>query len=139
MAGQQGRGIFRLIWKNFIASVSPRATRRKLIGEDLYGTKYYEAPILKGSARKTPRRYYVPLKEDFPEMPAEWESWLRYRRTEPPTSEEIERNMQIALTKKKNAAELEQRNMTDKPQIGPSASDPHSFPTYDDYKRSDKH
>lgn len=135
------RGVFKLIWKNFISSLKPQYYRRKLVGEDYYGTKYYEEEI-RNSSRKRPPRYFVPVnKDDFEqEKPAEWESWLRYRRKDPPTREEIEANYKLALTKKQNAAKLVEgssKDETTKDLPASSASQPvtsGNFPIYEDYK-----
>ncbi|KYQ49936.1 hypothetical protein ALC60_10957 [Trachymyrmex zeteki] len=134
------RGVLKMIWNGFISSLKPRFASRKLIGEDYYGTKYYEEDI-RNSARKRPPRYFVPVnKEDFQqELPAEWEAWLRYRRKEPPTREEIEANYQLAITKKENAAKLlENRskndNTTNLPASSTQAATPGNFPVYEDMK-----
>ncbi|XP_028044569.1 NADH dehydrogenase [ubiquinone] 1 alpha subcomplex assembly factor 2 isoform X2 [Monomorium pharaonis] len=135
------RGVLRILWNSFVSSLKPRFARRKLIGKDYYGTKYYEEEIL-SSARKRPPRYFVPVnKDDFEqELPAEWEAWLRYRRKEPPTQEEIEKNYQLAMTKK-NATKRLQGNCSksednaDLPVSSTSqAANPGNFPVYEDYK-----
>jgi len=135
------RGVMKILWNSFVSSLKPRFARRKLIGEDYYGTKYYEEEI-RYSARKRPPRYFVPVnKDDFEqELPAEWEAWLRYRRKEPPTREEIEANYQLTLTKKENAAKLletcpkneDTRNLPTSSTF--QAATPGSFPVYEDYK-----
>ncbi|XP_024875101.1 NADH dehydrogenase [ubiquinone] 1 alpha subcomplex assembly factor 2 [Temnothorax curvispinosus] len=137
------RGVMKMLWNSFVSSLKPRFARRKLIGEDYYGTKYYEEEI-RYSARKRPPRYFVPVnKEDFEqERPGEWEAWLRYRRKEPPTREEIETNYQLAMTKKENAARLLQENRPksedtrDLPVTSSTtqADVPGNFPVYKDYK-----
>lgn len=132
------RGVFKLIWKNFIASLKPRYYRRKLVGEDFYGTKYYEEEI-RNSSRTRPPRYFVPInKDDFEqEKPAEWESWLRYRRKDPPTPQEIEANYNLAMTKKQNAAKLEDsKKEADKnlPASPVPQSTSGNFPVYKEYK-----
>lgn len=40
-------------------------------------------------------------------MPSEWESWLRHRRDEPPTEDQIRRSLALSELKKMNAAKLE--------------------------------
>lgn len=140
------RGVMKIIWNSFISSLKPRFARRKLIGEDYYGTKYYEEE-LRNSARKRPPRYFVPVnKEDFEqELPAEWEAWLRYRRKDPPTQEEVEANYRLAMTKKENATRLLQNSpksddTRDLPAPSSSSSsstqatNPGNFPVYEDYK-----
>jgi len=34
------RGVMKILWNSFVSSLKPRFARRKLIGEDYYGTKY---------------------------------------------------------------------------------------------------
>ena len=134
------RGVLKIIWNSFVSSLKPRFARRKLIGEDYFGTKYYEEDI-RYSARKRPPRYFIPVnKEDFEqELPAEWEAWLRYRRKEPPTREEIEANYQLAITKKENAAKLLNENRpkndtTNLPTSSITQTTPGNFPVYEDMK-----
>lgn len=136
------RGVFKILWNSFVSSLKPRYARRKLIGEDYYGTKYYEEEI-RYSARKRPPRYFVPVnKDDFEqELPAEWEAWLRYRRKDPPTREEIETNYQLAITKKENATKLLEENYSrnedtkDLPVSTPTqATTPGNFPVYKDFQ-----
>lgn len=108
MAQPAPRGIIRMILKNFINSFKPRQIKGTLIGSDYYGNKYYETPGSQSVGFGKPRRWFEPpIKEDFmQEMPAEWEAWLRGRRTNPPTEEEIIKNLAIIQTKKKNAVEI---------------------------------
>ncbi|XP_011686671.1 PREDICTED: mimitin, mitochondrial [Wasmannia auropunctata] len=135
------RGVMQILWKTFLSAMKPRFARRKLMGEDYYGTRYYEEEI-RYSARKRPPRYFVPVnKDDFEqELPAEWEAWLRYRRKEPPTREEVEANYQVAQAKKENAAKLTAGSRSEsgdaKSLPAPSASQTTSgnFPIYEDYK-----
>ncbi|XP_018049690.1 PREDICTED: mimitin, mitochondrial [Atta colombica] len=134
------RSVLKIIWNSFVSSLKPRFARRKLIGEDYFGTKYYEEDI-RYSARKRPPRYFIPVnKEDFEqELPAEWEAWLRYRRKEPPTREEIEANYQLAITKKENAAKLLNENRpkndtTNLPTSSTTQTTPGNFPVYEDMK-----
>ncbi|KMR04635.1 mitochondrial-like isoform 2 protein [Lasius niger] len=137
------RGVIKMIWNSFISSLKPRFARRRLVGEDYYGTKYYEEDIRNSRRTKAPR-YFEPVnKEDFEqELPAEWESWLRYRRNDPPTREEIESNYRLAITKKENATKLLEENYSknettkDLP-TRPSVSqptNPGNFPVYKEYK-----
>ncbi|XP_011304721.1 mimitin, mitochondrial [Fopius arisanus] len=123
------------IFRNFIASFKPRMSRIKLVGEDYHGTKYYEDPEAK--ARKG--RSFIPKDEENfeQEIPAEWEAWLRYRRHQPPTQEEVQANYEMMMMKKKNAAALEKHYAEEK---GVSVDPPRektgfeSFPSYEEYK-----
>ncbi|KYM96096.1 PREDICTED: mimitin, mitochondrial isoform X2 [Cyphomyrmex costatus] len=134
------RGVLKIMWNSFVSSLKPRFARRKLIGEDYYGTKYYEEDI-RYSARKRPPRSFVPVnKDDFEqELPAEWEAWLRYRRKEPPTREEIEANYQLTMIKKENAVKLlknrsENDDTINLPTTSATQTTPGNFPVYEDYK-----
>ncbi|KZC10508.1 hypothetical protein WN55_01945 [Dufourea novaeangliae] len=111
MSGKE-RGVMKLIWKHFVASLKPNFNRPKLIGTD-----YFD--------------------DHEQEIPAEWESWLRYRRTEPPTIEEIETNYQIAKLKKENAAKIAAKfanSKSETPQLLNAKKGQQSFPTYEEYK-----
>lgn len=129
------RGLVRQVWKTFIASLMPRTARRKLVGEDYYGTKYYQDPEANGVRGRS----FVPVNKDNfqQELPAEWEAWLRYRRQQPPSDEECKANYNAMIEKKKNAAELDVKYAIEK---GTSIEMPkekrgfESFPTYDEYK-----
>ena len=137
MSGKE-RSLLKIIFKNFIATLKP--TRHKLIGEDYFGTKYYEIER-QNSTRKYPPRYFVPVNEDdhSQEVPVEWQAWLRYRRKDPPTKEEVEENYKLQMLKKQNAAEIEAKysiNKTKEVKLT-SEGEYKSFPTYDDYINQD--
>ncbi|KAF7397917.1 hypothetical protein HZH68_009139 [Vespula germanica] len=143
MSGRQ-RGLFRMIFRDFLASIRPTINRPKLMGEDYFGTKYYEVSINSSSKKKKPSRYFEAINDDFEqEIPAEWEAWLRHRRKEPPTFAEIETNYKIQVTKKLNAAEkleaskkeIEALNKTD---IPVEKRGYESFPIYEEYSTKNK-
>lgn len=144
MSGRQ-RGLFQMIFKDFLTSIRPTINRPKLMGEDYFGTKYYEIPISSTSKKKKPSRYFKAINDDFEqEIPAEWEAWLRYRRKEPPTFTEIETNYKIQITKKINAAELEAHNKKiaalKKTDISIEKRGYESFPVYkEEYNSTDKY
>ncbi|XP_071865979.1 uncharacterized protein [Bombus fervidus] len=131
MSGKE-RSLLQIFLKNFIASFKP--TRHKLIGEDYYGTKYYEIENPR-SRRKNLPRYFVPVNkdDDTQELPVEWEAWLRYRRKDPPTREEIEKNYQLQMIKKQNAAEIEAKYALQKVKQT-SEGEYTPFPVYEEYK-----
>lgn len=137
MSGKE-RGVFQLIWKNFYASLRPNK-KPILMGEDFYGTKYYEvAP--RADSSKRPSRYFVPVNKDDheQEIPAEWEAWLRNRRKEPPTEEEVIQNYQLAMTKKNNAAQIEAKYSSTNSEVPSVVAEKkkgyESFPQYEEYK-----
>ncbi|XP_043503662.1 NADH dehydrogenase [ubiquinone] 1 alpha subcomplex assembly factor 2 [Polistes fuscatus] len=137
MSGRQ-RGLFQMIFRDFLASIKPTFNRPKLMGEDYYGTKYYEVAVKATSKKKLPSRYFKSINDDFEqELPAEWEAWLRYRRKEPPTFEEIEKNYKIAMIKKMNAEKIEAANKEQKALnetgLPVEESGYKSFPVYEEY------
>ncbi|KAH0812182.1 hypothetical protein GEV33_010619 [Tenebrio molitor] len=94
-----------MIITNFINSLRPRQIRGDLRGSDYFGNKYYEIPADPSIGKRKPSRWFEPpVKDDFQqEMPAEWEAWLRGRRTQPPSEEEVMKNLALMQMKKKNA------------------------------------
>lgn len=108
---QQSRSIWAMIIRNFINSLKPRQIRGNLVGSDYFGNKYYEIPANPSIGKRKPSRWFEPpTKDDFmQEMPAEWEAWLRVRRNEPPTEEEVMKNYAIMQIKKKNAIEVDKK------------------------------
>lgn len=105
------RGLIANIFRNFLNSLKPRQIRGNFMGSDYFGNKYYEIPPNPSIGKRKASRWFVPPnKEDFDqEMAAEWEAWLRFRRTETPTDEELFRNLSIMEMKKKNALEVEKK------------------------------
>lgn len=111
MAQPPTRNILSIIFRNFINSLKPRQISGNLVGTDYFGNKYYEIPPDPSIGKRRANRWFEPVgKEDFDqEMPAEWEAWLRGRRNEPPSEEEVMRNVAIMEMKKKNAIEVEKK------------------------------
>lgn len=103
------RSILAMIFRNFINSLKPRKISGDLKGTDYHGTKYYEIPPNPSIGKRKASRWFEPTEKDNfdQEMPAEWESWLRGRRTDPPSEEELMKNLAIMEMKKKNAVEVE--------------------------------
>lgn len=83
-------GLFRMIFKEFLKSITPKIPKKLHVGTDYMGTKYYEV-ITPDSIRRKSNRYFTPKdKDNFEqELPAEWEAWLRNRRKDPPTEAEV--------------------------------------------------
>uniref|UniRef100_A0A1L8E161 Putative mimitin mitochondrial n=1 Tax=Nyssomyia neivai TaxID=330878 RepID=A0A1L8E161_9DIPT len=133
MSKGKERDIVKIIFQNFLNSLRPRKFKGDLIGEDTFGNKFYEISANQGRAKRA-RYFEPPGKEDGfdHEMSAEWEAWLRGRRQEAPTPEELLQNLAIAEMKKHNAAQLEAAHkhgkdtkLLEKDQKGMS-----SFPSY---------
>ncbi|XP_034948077.1 NADH-ubiquinone oxidoreductase assembly factor N7BML [Chelonus insularis] len=127
------RGVIMPVIRNFLNSFMPRKSKVRFVGEDYHGTKYYEDP----ERLRNRGRSYEPADPEnlHPEIPPEWEAWLRYRRANPPTPEEVMANYELMMTKKKNAAELEiQYNKEKGKTVEAIPSKPQlNFPTYDEY------
>lgn len=109
MAKPPTRSIWGAVLRNFINSLKPRRFSGDLKGTDYFGNKYYEIPPNPSIGKRRASRWFVPPeKENFQqERPAEWDSWLRGRRAEPPSEEEVMRNLAIMQMTKKNAIAVE--------------------------------
>lgn len=88
------------------------------VGTDYLGNTYYHKPgggqfdrrIGESTTILQGKRWYFPKGEhhwDEP-IPPEWEAWLRYRRLEVPTEEEINLNLAVAHIKKLNARKIKE-------------------------------
>lgn len=132
MSQPPARNLLLNILKNFVNSLKPRRLWGDLKGVDHFGNKYYEVPINEYSRRSRPERYFEPpVGADFDqEMSAEWESWLRYRRRDPPSDEEIARNLAIMEMKKKNAVIVDAKGGKKTPQT----KGMESFPVRPEYE-----
>ncbi|KAM7541256.1 hypothetical protein Aperf_G00000040409 [Anoplocephala perfoliata] len=95
----------------------------RLVGTDTLGNRYFEEDPDKGSLvphrANRPKRYYlIPgqisvedswnhMNAEMPRLPSEWESWLRHRRVDPPTEEEIAKNAEAAQMRAIKGREFE--------------------------------
>ena len=88
-------------------------TASKVVGEDILGNRYYEIPADPSRGRRRGRRWFTNevSKHHDPrghetvdgfdsEIPTEWESWLRFRRDEPPTEQQVLQSFALADLKK---------------------------------------
>ncbi|CAB3241051.1 unnamed protein product [Arctia plantaginis] len=110
------------------------------MGKDYLGNRYFEIPAERSIGKRKPTRWYDPPRGgDFQEpIPAEWEAWLRMRRGEPPSEEEIATNLAIAKLKKENAAKLEAKRLAEGGSLPVVPDRGHeSFPTYQDLPSGD--
>ncbi|CAB0005641.1 unnamed protein product [Nesidiocoris tenuis] len=137
-------GLLSKLFDNFVKSIKPLGSKEKIVGTDYLGNTYYEVIPTKNSHRTRASRYYLPKNKDetkFDEpIPAEWEAWLRLRRREPPTAEEIARNLELMRTKKINAAELDRKfaGGGEKLSIGQGeqvVTGIKDFPSYEEYEK----
>ncbi|KDR10793.1 mimitin, mitochondrial [Zootermopsis nevadensis] len=138
MAQQQGRSILAMIFRNFIQSLKPRKIRGDLVGTDYFGNRYFEIPANPQIGKRKPSRWFEPkVKEDFDqEIPAEWEAWLRGRRSIPPEEEEVLRNLAAMKQKKENAKEIALRETSANEQniLEQEIKGMESFPKHDEYE-----
>lgn len=106
------RNLLMIILKNFVNSFRPRQIIGNLKGSDYFGNKYFEIPADLSKGKSKTSRWFVPTEKDEfeQEIPAEWEAWLRYRRKEPPSEEEVLKNLAIMQMKKRNAIEIEKKS-----------------------------
>lgn len=140
MSNGPKRDLLKIIFTNFINSFRPRQIRGNFMGEDYFGNKYYEIPANPQLGKRKSSRWFEPAnKEEFDqELTAEWEAWLRFRRTDPPTREELIQNLQIMEMKKRNAAQLDEKYVKLKDNTmetsAPKEDTIGSYPKYDDYE-----
>jgi NADH dehydrogenase [ubiquinone] 1 alpha subcomplex assembly factor 2 len=136
---REGRGLFRAVWNNFVSSLKPRQIQGNLIGKDHFGNEYFEIPPDPSRGKRNPSRWFLPKggeNNNFDrEVPTEWQAWLRGRRAEPPSPDEIAANLAIIEMKQKNAALLEQKfPRAPPPELGKEVKGVDSFPKYDDFE-----
>ncbi|CAN8004624.1 unnamed protein product [Ixodes hexagonus] len=142
MANNNGRRVVLQIWKNLWASMTSRKPPANEMGRDHFGNKYFEIPAQPSKGKRRPVRWFEPyIKDKFDqEVPVEWDAWLHCRRADPPTEEEILRNIAIMEAKKKSAillkdaAQKEREERTGGAITSGESGDPASFPSYPEYQ-----
>ncbi|KAH9500355.1 hypothetical protein Btru_071582 [Bulinus truncatus] len=121
----------------------------KFVGIDKFGNKYFEKEG-DNSHNLRASRYIKQNDEtdwDIPEIPVEWEAWLRGKRKDPPTTEEIERNYIKMIQTKRRAEELDRKYSQKKNSVVSSTSkdiaqdiepsqQQNPFPQYEEYEFS---
>ncbi|CAM1300056.1 Uncharacterised protein g2600 [Pycnogonum litorale] len=127
------RDVLKVIWQNFVRSLSkPKFTANK-IGEDKFGNTYFEIPADPSRGKRFPRRWFQTVDQEnyLQEIPVEWEAWIRNKRESPPTEEELFRNQTMIEQKKRNAEEINYKfqNTDDA-----KKSTDGRFPIYEDYE-----
>jgi len=155
-------GPFAKVFINFWDSISPRRMfppAGQLIGQDPFGNKYYEVPADPRRGKRTAKRWYETPNHMEKEpgapyglgyntaagfdakLPAEWESWLRYRRDDSPSDHEVIRSLALADLKKRNAAELDEKRLQEKLAAGETVTEPQPmdhekayYPKYKEYE-----
>lgn len=129
------RDLLKIIFQNFMKSIRPREFQGSLMGTDLFGNKYWEKKADPSVGRRKPSRYFVPLDKDAfdQEIAPEWEAWLRGRRNDPPTLEELNYNKAFMEMKQKKAKGLEAGVVkVDQPALEAAKRGVESFPSYGD-------
>ncbi|KAK3759375.1 hypothetical protein RRG08_023493 [Elysia crispata] len=135
------------IFTNLKNSFFVAKQNNKYIGSDQFGNEYYE--IIGDSNRNVRGQRYIKERtgassHDIPDVPVEWDAWLRGRRKNPPTEEEIQRNYVKMMQKKMRAEQLENKYSGEKIEEG---SEPNvltetivsnnpktSFPKYEEFE-----
>ncbi|XP_055630123.1 NADH dehydrogenase [ubiquinone] 1 alpha subcomplex assembly factor 2 [Toxorhynchites rutilus septentrionalis] len=132
------RNLIKNIFKHFINSFKPRQLKGNYMGEDYFGNKYYEIPANPAIGQRRNQRWFEPTEKEAygQEVTAEWEAWLRGRRKEPPTREELMRNLAIMKMKERNYAALESKNVKakDAAELEKKTTGMGSFPQYEEYE-----
>ncbi|KAL1460681.1 hypothetical protein WDU94_012639 [Cyamophila willieti] len=135
---RQGRRLFVEFFNDFINSLRPKHVRKgNHIGTDYMGTKYFEIPADPQGGIRRPTRSFEPIVKDrFDQtVPPEWEAWLRGRRKEPPTEDEINKHLAIIKLKEKNAAELSLKFPSKGEASFQKKKGMESFPSYKEYEQ----
>jgi len=144
------------VFKHFKDSfkVAKREKIGEIVGRDPYGNTYYEIPAQPQLGKRRPTRWYNTAETERADiidkdlwagfdsnLPAEWESWLRFRRTEPPTDDEVLKSLAIAEMKKVNAAKLEMARIEELKAQGLDAGPPKPqdhektpYPKYEEFE-----
>lgn len=110
-----------------------------LMGTDTFGNKYFEKAADPRVGRRKVSRYFVPLEKNAfdQEIAPEWESWLRGRRDDPPTVEEIQHNTAFKEMKQHKAQVIDAGFKKPEPTLSLEAKrGVDSFPKYDEYEIS---
>lgn len=138
MAQPPTRSLMKILFQTFRNSLKPRQLKGNLVGEDYFGNKYYEIPANPSLGQTRNQRWFEPTEKEAynQEVTAEWEAWLRGRRKEPPTEQELLRNLAIMKMKEKNAAELEAKyaKPKDQTELEKNTTGMGSFPQYEEYE-----
>lgn len=107
------------IWNFMRKSLRIPSKEDHFIGRDHLGNVYYEK--LADTERNRRARRWVEAEDGntdrIPDIPVEWESWLRRRRKEPPTQEMIDNNYVSMLRTQHRAKELEMKDRIEKEEL----------------------
>lgn len=131
----QTRSVWAKVFRTLLTSLKPRQIRGNLMGGDHFGTKYYEIPADPQGGKRKPERWFLPLEKNKfdQEIPSEWEAWLRYRRNNAPTQNELLTNLAISDMKKTNSKKVALENPFVKEEADEILQAP-QFPVYSEYQ-----
>ena len=109
-------GVMERLATNFLNSIVKGRqidSASKVVGDDILGNRYHEIPADPSRGRRRGRRWFTNevSKHHDPrghetvdgfdaQIPSEWESWLRFRRDEPPTAQQVLQSFALADLKK---------------------------------------
>ncbi|XP_064606706.1 NADH dehydrogenase [ubiquinone] 1 alpha subcomplex assembly factor 2-like [Liolophura sinensis] len=129
------------VLKNLRNSFSAPKQTVTLVGEDHLGNRYF---LKEADPKRNLRggRWVEPVNNDQfkpPEVPVEWEAWLRGRRDDPPTQQELDKNHALMLRTLRRAQELEDKSkQAEEPLLGEGDSKPWDGVTSDADMRGSK-
>ncbi|XP_030323406.1 NADH dehydrogenase [ubiquinone] 1 alpha subcomplex assembly factor 2 isoform X2 [Calypte anna] len=90
---------------------------KELVGTDQFGNKYYRVPKHETRAgRIIPERRYVEAinrqayQYEMGDFPTEWEAWIRKKRNDPPTIQEILKNENYREEMKQKIKEVSEKD-----------------------------
>lgn len=114
---QGGRSFLSSLSKLWRSIFPNAASKPRFVGKDFEGNYYFEAEPVEGRHGGRRRRFVTPDPDSDPEatglvvpnVPSEWEAWLRGRRKTPPTDEEQLKIAAMMAAKVARAKELDEK------------------------------
>lgn len=80
------------------------SSSKKFIGSDHLGNKYYEHVRTTGKLQRSVENNLPHEDYTSGQIPTEWDSWIRGRRDDPPTQEEVDKQLQYIYNIQRKAA-----------------------------------
>ncbi|GAB1599477.1 NADH dehydrogenase [ubiquinone] 1 alpha subcomplex assembly factor 2-like isoform X1 [Argonauta hians] len=129
----------RWLWGLFKNSMYSLKQDTRVIGKDHFGNTYYEKDAMPSRNLKGAR--WVEREDGdqmtAPDVPVEWEAWIRGKRKDPPTVEEIQKNHAFKMRTIQRAKELEQKYSKTSTKLGVNNDLQETigtFPKYPEYE-----
>lgn len=121
----RGQGIIARIISNIRSRMNEEQRTGFVIGKDYLGNHYFEQPADPSRGIRKPRRWYKTVDPEAwdKSMPPEWEAWLRYRRDDPPTEQEVIRNLSVSESRRTKADQIKERFASKKTDITEEAGE----------------